>query len=260
MNLTGSFSNFFLLNRCVNGQIYSSRSSGFVLSGSFPISPLSCVVVFFVSISFVLLVLNRMSSYFIVQFPGHLVNLMILFFQLTSRLCLTSQSCPKNISVPSRSVTAASRVSLCLLISISRGATLVTSLFFVLSALKTSKEKSIDLVGILLSLTNYSLITVCVQPESTSTLTFSSLPFFILMFACTFNSFFPSLARRFGIIYLLFWEFTWEISCTMSTRDLCQNPILPSCRLRCLILLGPFSSSLSASLYNLWQCAPSCCI
>ena len=56
---------------------------------------------------------------------------MVLFFQLTSGLCLTSQLCPKKMSVPSKSVTAASNVSLYLLILIFRGATLVTSPFFV---------------------------------------------------------------------------------------------------------------------------------
>ena len=142
--------------------MYSSRSSGFVLSSSFPISPLSCVVVFFISVFFLLLVLNYMFSCFIIQFPRHLINLIVPFFQLTFRLCLTSQSCPKNMLVPSRSAIAASRVSLCLLISISRGTTLVTSPFFVLLVLKTSKEKFIDLVGILLFLTSCLSIPICV--------------------------------------------------------------------------------------------------
>ena len=197
--------------------MYSSRSSRFVLSGSFSISPLFCFVVSFVSVSFVLLVLNYMSSCFIIQFPRHLVSLMVPFFQLTSGLCLTSQSCPKNMSVPSRSITTAFRVSLCLLILIFRDATLVTSPFFIPLVLKTSKEKSIDLVGILLFLINCSSITVCVQLESTSAFTFSFLLFFVLTFACTFNSFFPSLVWQFRIIYLLFWEFTWAISCTVPT-------------------------------------------
>ena len=37
---------------------------------------------------------------------------------ITSGLCLTSQLCPKNMSVPARSVTTASSFSLCPLISI----------------------------------------------------------------------------------------------------------------------------------------------
>ena len=69
--------------------MYSGKSSGFVLSGFLPISLLSCSVI---SIVFVLLVLNLMSSCFIVHCPGHLVNYIVPFFQLTSGLCLTSQS------------------------------------------------------------------------------------------------------------------------------------------------------------------------
>ena len=216
--------------------MYSSKSSGFVLSGSFPISPLSCSLLSIVSIALVLLDLNHMSSCFIVQFSRYLVNLIVLFFQLTSGLCLTSQSCPRNMSVPSKFVTAASNVSLRPLILISRDTILVTSPFFILLALNTSKEKFIGFVGILLSLTNCSSIPVCVHPESTSAFTFSFFLFLVLTFACTFNSFFPSLVQQFGIMYL-FWEFTWEISCTVPTRDLHQNPTL--C-LYHLILLGPF--------------------
>ena len=198
-----------------------------------------------------------MFSCFIIQFPGHLVNLMVLFFQLTSGLCLTSQSCPKNMFILSKSITAASSFSLCPLILISRGATLVTSPFFVPLALNTLKEKFIGFVWILLSLTSCLSIHMCVHLESTSASTFNFLLFFVLIFACTFNSFFLSLVQRFRITYLLFWEFTWKISCTVPTRDLRQNPIR-SCCLHHLILLELFVSSSSVSLYNLWQYAPSC--
>ena len=129
----------------MKGRMYLGRSSGFVGSGSLPISPLSCSVLS-VTISFVRLELNHISLCVIIQLPGHLVNLMVPVFQLTSGLCLTNQSCPKNMSVLSKSVTTASSVSLCPLISTSRGATLVTSPFFVPSVLNTSKEKSIFLV------------------------------------------------------------------------------------------------------------------
>jgi len=124
-------------------QIYSGKSSGFVLSSFFPISLLSYVIV---SIACVFLVLNHTSWCFIVQLPGHLVNFIVPFFQLTSGLCLTSQSCTRNISVPFKSITATSSYSLYLFILTSRGATLVTSPFFVLSALNTSNEKFIGLV------------------------------------------------------------------------------------------------------------------
>ena len=238
--------------------MYSDKSFKFVLSGSFPISSLSYSLLSIVSVVLILLDLNHMSLCFIIQFPGYLVNLIIPFFQLTSGLCLTNQLCPRNMSVPSRSITAASKVSLCLLISISRDATLVTSLFFVPLALNTSKEKFIGLVWILLSLTSCSSIPVYIQPESTNAFTFNFLPFFVLTFACIFNFFFPSLAWQFGIIYLLFWEFTWEISCTMPTQDLCQNSVCSVC-LYHLILLAPSISSSSVFLCNFWQYAPSCC-
>ena len=90
-HLSGNFSNFFLLNKCMKGRMYSGKSSGFVLSGSLLISPLSCYLVSVVSVAFVLLVLNLISLCFIVQLLEHLVNLMVPFFQLTSGLCLTSQ-------------------------------------------------------------------------------------------------------------------------------------------------------------------------
>ena len=184
----------------MKGQVYSGKSSGFVLSGSLPISLLSCSVV---SVAFVLLVLNYMSSCFIIHCSGHLVNHIVPFFQLTSRLCLTSQSWPKNISVPSNSVTTASNCSLWLLISISREATFVTSPFFIPSVLKTSNEKFIGFVGIFLFLTNYSSIPVYVHPKSTNVLILSFFSFFVSTFACTFNSLFPLLLQWFGIIYLL---------------------------------------------------------
>ena len=141
---------------------------------------------------------------------------MVLFFQLTSGLCLTSQSCPKNMSILFKSATAASNYSLWPLILISRGATLVISLFFVLFALKTSNEKLIGFICILLSLTNCSSITICMHPEFTSTFTFKFLLFFVFTSTHTFNSHFPLLLQQFRIIYLL-WEFTWEISYTIPT-------------------------------------------
>ena len=236
--------------------MYSGKSSGFAGSGSLPISPLSCSVLS-VAVSFVHLELNRISLCVIVQLPGHLMNLMVPFFQLTSGLCLTNQSCPKNMSIPSKSITATSRVSLWPLISTSRGATLVTSPFFVPSALNTSKEKLIFFVWILFSLTSCSSIPVWVHPESTNALTFRFLPFFVLTCACTLSSFFPSLVWRFGIMYL-FWDFTWKISRTMPTRDLCQNPApCRSCLLRLIPLLVSCVSSSSAFLCNPWRCVLS---
>ena len=152
------------------------------------------------------------------------------------------------MSIPFKSVTAASNCSLWLLTSISKGATLVTSLFLVPSMLKTSNEKFIDFVYILLSLTNYSSIPVCVHPESTNALTLSFFLFLVFTSACMFNSCFTLLFQWFGIIYL-FWEFIWEISCTVPTRDHCQNSVLSS-HLLYLILPRLVISSSTVFLYS----------
>ena len=157
-----------------------------------------------------------------------------------------------------KSITIASSVSLCLLILISKDATLVTSLFFILSVLKTSNEKFIEFVWILLSLTNCLLISVCVHLESTRALTFNFFPFFVFISAYMFNSCFLLLFWWFRIIYL-FWDFTWEISCTMPTWDLHQNPSHSS-HLHCLILPGPVVFSLTVFSCSPLQYVLSFCI
>ena len=235
--------NFFLLNKWINGQIYSSKSSGFVVSGFFPIFLLSCSLF---SVACVLLVLNLISWCFILQLSRHLINYIIPFFQLTSWLCLTSWLYSKNMSVPFKSVTAVFNYSLCLLILIFRGTTLVISLFFVLSILNTSNEKLIGFVWILLSFTNCLLISVYVYLESTNILTLKFLSFFFI-FACIFNSL-SELLHYFGIIYFI-GEFTL-ISCTVPTWDLLQNPSSFCLLLDCLILLKPFVSSSIVFLCN----------
>ena len=196
---SSSFSNFFLLNKCVNGQIYLGKSSGFVVLDSLPILLLSCSLL---SVVCVLLVLNSISWCFILQLPGHLTNFIVLFFQLTFGLCFINQSWFKNVSVPFKSVTAASNCSLCLLIVISRGTTLVTSPFFIPSVLKTSNEKFIGLVCILFSLTSCLSIPVCVHPESTSVFTLRLLPFFVFTLACTFNFFLALLYQCYGTLQI----------------------------------------------------------
>ena len=184
------------------------------------------------------------------------MNFIVLFFQLTSRLCLTNQSWSKNMSIPFKSITIAFSYSLYPLISISRDTTLITSLFFILSALKTSNKKFISLVCIYFSLTNCSLIPICVYLESTSALTLRFLLFFVFTFAHMFN-FLSILLHWFGITYL-FWEFTKEISCTMPTQDLLQNSVLSCHFLHCLILLESFFSSLTVFLYSSWWYALFC--
>ena len=154
------------------------------------------------------------------------------------------------MSIPFKSITTASSCFLYLLISIFRSATLVISLFFILSVLKTLNEKFIGLVCICFSLTNYLSISIYMYLESTSVLTLRFLLFFIFIFARMFNSLFILLCW-FGITYL-FWEFTGKISCTMPTRDLLQNPVLFCCLLYCLILLKSFFYLLTTSLYSSW--------
>ena len=171
-------------------------------------------------IACVLLVLNSISWCFILQLSEHLINFIVLFFQLTSELYLTNQLWSKNMSVLLKSITTASSCFLCLLISISRSTTLVTSLFFISSILKILNEKFISLVCICFSLTSCSSISVCVHPESTSVLILRFLPFFVFTFTHTFNSL-SILLCQFGIIYLL-WDFTGEISHTVPTWDLLQ--------------------------------------
>ena len=183
---------------------------------------------------------------------------MVPFFQLTSELCLTSQSCPKNMSIPFKSITAAFNYFLWLLTSISRGVILVISPFFIPSALKTSNEKLSGFVCILLFLTSCSSSPVCVYLESTSAFTFKFLLFFVFTFACTFNFHFPLLFWWFRIIYL-FCEFIWEISYTMSTQDHCQNPA-PFLHLYLLISLELCISLLTVFLCNPWLYVLLCCI
>ena len=141
----------------MKGQMYSGKSSGFVRSSFFPISilSLSCI-----SVAYVLLALNSISWCFILDDPRHLVNSILPSSQFTSRLCLTSQSCPKNISVPFKSVTIAFKVSLCLLIFISSGAILITFPFLVPSVLNILNEKLTGFVLIFLFLISYSSIPV----------------------------------------------------------------------------------------------------
>ena len=132
--------------------MYSGRSFRFVGSGFLPISycPLSCV-----SIAYALLVLNIISQCSVLHVFGHLINYIVLLFQFTSGLCLTNQSYPRNISILFKSITTTLICSLCPLILISSSTNLVTSLFLVLSTLKTLNDVSASFVLICSSLTNF---------------------------------------------------------------------------------------------------------
>ena len=111
-------------------------------------------------------------------------------FQFTSRLCLTNQLYPRNMSMLFKSVTAALICSMCLLISSSSSANYITSPFLVLSVLKILNNLSISFILIIYSFTSCLLILVCVQSESTSAFSYSSFLLDILTFVYTFNSLF----------------------------------------------------------------------
>ena len=86
-HLSGSFLNFFLLNKCVNGWTYFGRSLGFVRLGS--LFPLFNSSSFFGS-SLLDYRVNCIDLCPILQCPGHLMNHMTSSFQSTSGLCSTS--------------------------------------------------------------------------------------------------------------------------------------------------------------------------
>ena len=128
---------------------------------------------------------------------------------------------------------------------------MVTSLFLVPSVLNTLKEKSIAFVGIFFSLTNCSSILVWVHPKSTRAFTFRFLPFLVLMSACTFNSFFPPLALRFGIIYIFRGVYRFDLSYYAYSRSspkscslsfLSSSSDFSSCVLRIFIFCSPLQS------------------
>ena len=87
--LSSNFSNFFLLNKCINSQMYSGKSSGFVWSSSFPISYCS---LFMSSIGYILLVfdVNAMSWYWVLYSFKYIVNCIVILFQFTSELCFAN--------------------------------------------------------------------------------------------------------------------------------------------------------------------------
>ena len=93
---------------------------------------------------------NHIDSCFILQYPGHLINCMTPSFQFTSRLCSTSQSCPRNRSISLISDTTALICLICLFELISKGTNslIVFSLFLDPSELYTSNSFGSDLVSI----------------------------------------------------------------------------------------------------------------
>ena len=179
------FLNFFLLNKCIKGQIYSRKSFGFVGSSFLLISYCSLSSV---SIVCALLTLNIMSWYYVLYIFGHLVNHIVSIFQFTSRLCSTSQLYLRNMSVLFKLVTTMSIHSLCLLISTLNSTNCIISPFLVPSTLETSNAMSAGFILIHSFLTNCLSISVCVHSEFISTYSHNFFPICIFTFACMFSS------------------------------------------------------------------------
>ena len=165
--------------------MYFGRSSRFVGSSSLPISycSLSCV-----SVACIFCVLNDISQYCILHVFRHLVNHIVPEFQFISKLYLTNQSYPKNMSILFKSVIIVSIFSLFLLISTSSSVYHVTSLFLVLFVLKTLNNLFIGSVFIFSSFASCLLIPVCVYSESTSTCSHNFFPFTVLIFVYMLSS------------------------------------------------------------------------
>jgi len=196
--------------------MYSGRSFGFVRSSIFL---MSYCHLFWLSIGCNLLVLNvnNMFWYCILHSFVHSVNYIVPKFQFTSRLCLTNQSYPKNMTMLFKSVTVTSMCSLYSLISSSSGTNYITSPFLVLSVLKNSNDLFIGSVLILSFFTSCLSIPVWIQPESTSTFNHNYFLFDVLIYMCIFNSL-SLLSHQFGIIYQFLELLYTEVCCTMAKK------------------------------------------
>ena len=218
--LSGSFSNFFLLNKCVNGWIYFRRSSGFVRSSS-----LSPPFDSFSSFGSSLLDhgVNRIDSCSVLQYSGHLVNCITSSFQSTSGLYSTSQSCPRNKFVFLISNTTVSIYLMCLfeLISRSTNSLIVFSPFLDPSELYTLNGLGSDLVNISFSSTVFLVMVVFVHPELINVLTLSFLLSLVLIVGCTISSLNCFLYCR--IIYWFLVELFTVVYCIVPIPNLQQN-------------------------------------
>ena len=146
---------------------------------------------------------------------------------------------------------------LCLLISSSSSTNIVTSLFLVPSALKTSNNLSIGSVLIYSSFTSYLLILVWVHPKLTSTLNHNFFLFDIWTFVHIL-SFFSLLSFHCGITYQLRNLLYTEVCHTISTPNLQQNSSLYYYLFH-LILLVCFCSLSSVLICNSLQGILFCC-
>ena len=197
-HLSGSFSNFFLLNKYMNSWTYFGRSSGFVGLGS--LSPPFDSSSFF-SNNYLNYGINLIDSCSVLQCPGYLVNCITSSFQSTSGLCSTSQSCSRNKFVSLISNTTVSICLMCLfeLISRSTNSLIVFSPFLDPSELYTLNGLGSDLVDIPFASTVFLVIMVFVHSESINALTLSFLLSLVLIVGCTISSLDCSLHCR--IIY-----------------------------------------------------------
>ena len=161
------------------------------VSNFFSIS--SCSL-FWLSIGYNLLFLNNISWSSVLWIFRHLINYIVSIFQFTSGLCLTNQLYPKNISILFKSVITALVCFLYLLILTSISIYYVTSLFLILSVLKTLNDLFMDSILILSSFISYLSIPVWVYPEFTSIkIKEGGLDFFSFLFFFYFIFYFISL-------------------------------------------------------------------
>jgi len=147
-----------------------------------------CCPLLYISIIYAFLVLSVISWCFVLHIFGHFVNYIIPLSQFTFKLCLTNQLCPRNMSVPVKSITIMLIFSLYLLISTLSGVNHINSLFFVLFALNTLNNIFTSFVLIHSFLTSCLSIPVWVYSESTNTYSCSFFLFYVLILAYMFSS------------------------------------------------------------------------
>jgi len=112
-----------------------------------------------------------------------------------------------------------------LFLTLTSSVNLVTSLFLVLSVLKTSNNLSIGSVFILFSFTSCLLISIWIHSESTNVFSHNFFLFDILIFVYIL-SFFYLLSLCWGITYQLRDLLCVEVCHTISTLNLWQNTLL----------------------------------
>ena len=118
----------------------------------------------------------------------------------TSRLCLTSQLYPKNISILFKFITNVFILSMYPSIFSSSGVNLVTFPFLVPSVLKILNNLSIGFILIFLSFTSCLLISVQIHLKLINVLSHNFFPFEVFTFVCMLSSL-SLLFLLYGITY-----------------------------------------------------------